>query len=685
MRLALLPQRIALLLAASLVIEGKAADVGDVGRDALPDLSSLSLQQLSAVKVTSVSKRQQKLSQVAAAVYVISREEIHRSGMTNVADLLRLVPGLTVARIDGSKWGVASRGFNGRFASKLLVLVDGRSVYSPIFSGVYWDMNMPLLDNIERIEVIRGPGGAIWGANAVAGVVDIITRSASEANGIEVTAATGSLERGSIQVQTGGRMGRGPHYRTYLGASTRSALQTSDGRSAQDGWSDVQAGFRVDGVSRNSGWQLEGDLFQNHRGEALSNSPLPENNFSLDTRYGNETGLSGNLAFEWRRRINDTSDLRVNASYDYVNRPEMGFTKAQTSIGSLEVQYHFMAGRHHDVSAGLGDRVVSDNVEEVGLAAFQPSSLQYQTVSAFAQDEIHLLNDGLLLTTGVKIEHDVLSGRQIQPTARALWSPNKRHSAWVSASRAVRTPAFYDHYGNAVIGGMPASPASFNLPVVYIVHGSRTIKEEISKNYELGYRAQLSPTFLVDATGFYTHYENLRTAMPGNMNVVLDPAPYVMFSVLFANLAHGHSEGGELATTWHPVSRWKVSGSYSYLNVHQVIAPEAPDLTRPTIVNAAPAHQFKVQSYWNVSRSVQFDTHLFYASAFSGPDLNNELIIAEHLRLDLRLGWRIKPRWEVSLIGQDLTSRRFLELTPEAFGPATYTGRGFYLKSSWQF
>ena len=156
-------------------------------------------------------------------------------------------------------------------------------------------------------------------------------------------------------------------------------------------------------------------------------------------------------------------------------------------------------------------------------------------------------------------------------------------------------------------------------------------------------------------------------------------------TVLFANLAHGHSEGGELATTWHPVSRWKVSGSYSYLNVHQVIAPEAPDLTRPTIVNAAPAHQFKVQSYWNVSRSVQFDTHLFYASAFSGPDLNNELIIAEHLRLDLRLGWRIKPRWEVSLIGQDLTSRRFLELTPEAFGPATYTGRGFYLKSSWQF
>lgn len=289
----------------SLLVTCLCADAKDV----LPDFSSLSLQELSNIKVTSVSNKLQKLSQVAAAVYVISQEEIHRSGMTNVADVLRLAPGISVARIDGSKWGVTSRGFNGRFANKLLVLVDGRSLYTPIFSGVYWDMSMPLLDNIDRIEVIRGPGAAIWGANAVSGVVNIITKSAKETTGVVVTASAGSQDRGSVQIQAGGKMGGGSSYRTYVSAADHAALQTADGSSARDGWSELQTGFRVDGSSKNGGWQLEGDLFQNSRGES-SDIPLPQNQFATQTRYGTKSGYSGDLAFEWRRQISATTSRK---------------------------------------------------------------------------------------------------------------------------------------------------------------------------------------------------------------------------------------------------------------------------------------------------------------------------------------------------------------------------------------
>ena len=227
-------------------------------KDSLPDFSSLSLQELSLIKVTSVSRTQHNLSQVAAAVYVISQEEIHRSGMTNVADLLRLVPGLSVARLDGSKWAVTSRGFNGRFANKLLVLIDGRSVYTPIFSGVYWDMSMPLLDDIDRIEVIRGPGASVWGANAVNGVISIITKDAGETIGTSVTAGGGTYERAFGHVRIGRKATDGISYRAYLSGSDRSALQTSDGQSGRDGWSDEQGGFRIDGTNRNGGWQAVG-------------------------------------------------------------------------------------------------------------------------------------------------------------------------------------------------------------------------------------------------------------------------------------------------------------------------------------------------------------------------------------------------------------------------------------------
>ncbi len=249
---------LSVLLSTSLLAQG----------NGLPDFSSLSLQELSLIKVTSISNTQQTLSQAAGAVYVISQEEIHRSGMTNVADLLRLVPGLSVARLNSSEWAVTSRGFNGRFANKLLVLIDGRSIYTPIFSGVYWDMCMPLLDDIERIEVIRGSGAAVWGANAVNGVINIITRAANETKGVSVTAGGGTQERAFGQVLIGGKLTEGISYRGYFSGNDRGSQIMLDGQNARDGWSDEQGGFRIDGTTRNGGWQLEGDIYRSRLGES---------------------------------------------------------------------------------------------------------------------------------------------------------------------------------------------------------------------------------------------------------------------------------------------------------------------------------------------------------------------------------------------------------------------------------
>ena len=311
--------------------------------------------------------------------------------------------------------------------------------------------------------------------------------------------------------------------------------------------------------------------------------------------------------------------------------------------------------------------------------------MDYQTVSAFVQDEIHLFDDQLLLTAGVKIQRDVLAGFQTQPTVRALWAPTSRHSAWVSASRAVRTPTFYELAVLLYGAETPGSPSTLGLPVVFTLNGSPTFQPEITKDYELGYRAQLSPALSLDLTGFYTHDDGRQTAAPGSLSLVLGTSPYILLPYALTNFGVAHSEGGEAAISYNPVSRWKLAASYSYLNVHQTLSSTAPEGTSSN-PSATPAHQVKLQSYWNINKSLELDTHLFYSSAFES--LSQAVLTAitpAHLRADLRLGWRIKPGWELSIAGQDLGSRRTLELPPEVLAPINYTSRGFYVKSTWGF
>jgi iron complex outermembrane receptor protein len=669
-------ERLLVVFAAVVALSARAED--------LPDFSTLSLEELSTIKVTSVSKREQKLSNVAAAVYVISQEEIHRSGMTNVADLLRLVPGITVARLDSSKWAVTARGFNSRYADKLLVLIDGRSIYSPVFGGVYWDMSMPLLDDINRIEVIRGPGASVWGTNAVNGVINIITKTADEVKGASVDAGAGTLERAFGQVRFGGRLGSDITYRTYLNAFDGSALQMSGGQNGGDGWSGEQGGFRLDGTTRGGGWLLEADLYRDRRSEA-GYFPSPGAGFVMAPTSGEFTGISSDISFEWRRRLTETSDLKVNSSYGSLNRPELGVSKVQSRTADFEIQYHFAGWKHHDISLGLADAAYFLYGPSTGIVSMNPAQISYQVPSGFAQDQINLAQDRISLILGVKLEHDYFSGWQPQPTVRLLWAPNSRHSAWTAVSRATRTPTVFEEDINSEVYSVPAAGSPYGLPIVGLLTGSSAFQPEILTSFEIGYRTQPSPRFSVDIATFYDSFKQLETGSMGNPTLFFSPQLYVLIPVPFANQTNADAKGAEVSFLYHPFSRWKLAGSYSHLDV---LTHTLSDTLLGSInysAGAAPHNAWKIQSYLNLSQSVQLDTLLFTASSVSTVVYPVDALVPPHTRLDARIGWRVTPRFEVSVSGQDLLNAHHLELYPESITPTRYVPRSYYLRTTWRF
>jgi iron complex outermembrane receptor protein len=648
-----------------------------------PDYATLSLEQLSSIKVTSVAKKQQRLSRTAAAVYVITSEEIHRSGLTSVPELLRLAPGLSVARINASTWAVSSRGFNGLLANKLMVLIDGRSVYSPIFSGVFWDMSMPLLDDIDRIEVIRGTGATMWGANAVNGVIDIITRSARDGQRKEVVASAGNVERASGELRGGGLIGD-VAYRAFAGGQDTDQMQTATGRGARDGWSSEQGGFRMDSAPGLNTWTVEGDLFRNDRAD---NGVIPSlQSPPVVAFYTQETAASGALSGEWRRQIREGSELRVNAYYDDTNHPEASIPTAHTRTGDLEMQYRFAAGTRNDILVGAGDSVSAMRITGDGEYSFSQSGFLYNTASAFAQDEVHLLDDTLLLTGGVKMEHDPVGGWEAQPNARALWAPNAKNSLWASVGRAVRTPDPYELYGTASLAAVPPSAETGGLLGLVTLQATPDFKPEILDAFEIGYRVQPSPRFSLDWTAFFNDYSQLRGLDPLPPVLHTTPVLYAVFPFTYSNFAKADGVGSEISATWHLLNAWKLSASYTWLNLREDLSAAAPPGSYPGTNQGSPKNQWKLQSYVNLSKNLQTDVLMYYSSTSQSDSLGNlQLPVPPWVRVDVRAGWRVRPNWELSLVGQNLLAGRHLEFVPEALMSPSYIRREVYLRSTWRF
>lgn len=593
-----------------------------------PDLSylDLSLDQLSDIQIISAAKKPQKISQTAASIYVLEQEDIRRSGVTSIPDALRLVPGVQVAKLDANKWAIAIRGFNDILSNKLLVLMDGRSVYSPFFGGAYWDTIDTVLEDIERIEVIRGPGGTLWGANAVNGVINIITKHASRSQGTLVSVLAGNEERGKISARYGDKVGEDTYYRAYVKGFEKDA--TKDGI---DDWRMGRAGFRVDSES----WQknkltLQGDVYSGNEGERAVSSinVAPFGTFDSDINV-----FGANVMFRWQRDLGDDSDLSLQGYYDRTEREHFYVTDYRDTF-DLDFQHRFKTFLRQEIIWGLGFRYISDETEPGTVMSLDPKDRVDRIYSAFVQDEFSLIPEELTFTVGSKFEHNSYTGFEYQPSARLLWKLFDAHSLWTSVSRAVRIPSRIED--NIILA---------RNPIITIV-GSEAMDSEVLIAYELGYR-YLDARFNFDISFFYNDYQRLRS---------LEMVPGSSGQFAAANELDGEVYGFELSSTWQINDSWRLVAGYSYTQMQLHPTPESGDTTEEADEGDTPHHQSTLRSMWQVDEDWQFDVVLRYVDeikAINQPKIRKEGI-NEYFTMDMRLAWEAHESVDLSLVGQNL-------------------------------
>jgi iron complex outermembrane receptor protein len=647
-----------------------------VPAQAQSDLAGKSIEELMDIKVTSVSKKEEKLFQTAAAVYVITQEDIRRSGMTSIPDLLRMVPGLDVARIDGTKWAVGSRGFNGRFTNKLLVLIDGRSVYSPDTSGVYWEaLDLPL-ETIERIEVIRGPGGTLWGANAVNGVINIITKRAVDTQGGLVTAGGGSEDRGFGSLRYGGKLGSQAYYRVYAKYLNTTGLLLDDGSAAGDGKNAAQGGMRLDWQpSSRDSLSFQGAIYDvslKERPSLVSARPP----FTLPGLTSSEL-KGGDLLGRWSRAFSESSDMALQVYWDrsYHNVFDVGI---RLDTFDLDFQHHLVLGARQDVVWGLGYRLVAASTNSsTGVPVLTSKAGRTQLFSGFLQDEFTLVKDRLRLTAGAKVERNSFTGFEIQPSARLLWTPSNHQTVWAAVSRAVRTPSLVE---DALDVSLSTLPAPNGIPVVLDIFGNPNFKSETLLAYEVGYRAQRGKLSL-DVATFYNAYGKLRVIQAAGAPIFeFGPPPHLILPTTFGNLAGARTYGIEVSANCSLTTNWKVSGGYSFLHMQSHSNSAIPGVTPPR-PGDNPTHQFQIRSYYNLPHKLELDAGLYRVSRLAAQEL------PAYTRLDLRLGWRPAESIELSVGAQNLLHRSHAEFAASDIGiiDEDQVRRSAYAKLTWRF
>jgi iron complex outermembrane receptor protein len=609
------------------------------------ELSSLSLEELMNVEVTSVSKRPEKLFEAAAAIYVITREDIHRSGVTSIPEALRMAPGLEVGRVDAHNWAITSRGFNDVYANKLQVNIDGRSVYTPLFSGVFWDVQNMFLDDIERIEIIRGPGATLWGANAVNGVINVITRTAKETQGVLIQAGGGTEERAFGGVRYGGQLGANAHYRVYGQYFNRDDSVQPSGARANDGWWMGHGGVRLDwDPSESDLLTFQGDAYSGRVNQTfVVTSPTTPGGQSVETEYVVE---GGNALGRWTHAFSEDSALQLQLYYDGTRRRTAIFQEVRDTV-DLDVQQRFALGQRHQFVTGLGYRLSGDDVVNAYPLSFDPDSRTTQLLSAFLQDEITLVDELLRLTLGSKFEHNDFTGFEFQPGARLLWTPHVRHTAWASVSRAVRTPSRAED--DVVINQPGPVPGS-----VLSIRGDRGFDSEKLIAYEAGYRLQAHARASLSVAAFYNDYDDLRTREAGP---VIPGIPLVI-PVVVANNLKGETYGLELGPLWQVTDWWRLQATYStlWMNLHR--KPGSNDTNSEGAEGRSPHHQATLRSTMDLPGHWTLDGSLRYVDKL--PNLN----IPSYVTLDFRVAWRPIEWLEISVVGQNLLEDQHAEFAP---------------------
>jgi iron complex outermembrane recepter protein len=596
---------------------------------------------------------------------VITQDDIRRSGATSIPEALRMAPGLEVARIDSNKWAIASRGFNGRFDNKLLVLIDGRSVYTPLFSGVYWNVQDVMLEDVDRIEVIRGPGATLWGANAVNGVINIITKKAKATQSTVVTAGGGTEERGSGGVRYGSKIGDNTCYRVYGKYSNWDPSEYPGGVTANDGWDMLRGGFRADWmpVGANS-LTLQGDLYHTKYHEFLT---IPSLNAPYSNSFPNSGKYSGgNVLGRWNHS-SEASSMSLQMYFDNTTMSDNNIFVDHQNIFDIDFQHGFRAGESHQVMYGFGYRYIRDSNDPSFTVAVMPNQLSVNHFGAFIQDEIGLASKQVLVTIGSKFEHNEFTGFEIEPNARLLWTITPNQSIWTAVSRAVRTPALTEEglrlNSQVIPPGTPANPTPF--PAVVAVFGSHDFKSEDLLAYEAGYRVQATTNFSWDIAGFYNNYSGLRTAEPGAPFTEGTPVPTnLVIPFIAQNKMSGGTYGVEFFGDWRVHKRLRVVGSYSYLQMDIKKNADSQDPT-PDLPNGfSPRHQWYLRSSLDLPKHFEQDTTLRFVDKL--PSLG----VPSYYSFDAHLGWRPVSTFELSIGGQNLLDNRHFEFMPDFINTA---------------
>ncbi len=634
---------------------------------AAQNLTELSLEQLGQAQVTSVAKKPQRLEDAAAAITVISQEDIRRSGLTSLAELLRLAPGVQVGQIDASTSAVGIRGFGGRYSNKLLVLLDGRAAYTPAFGGVLWDTLDTPLEDIERIEVIRGSGGTLWGANATNGVVNIITRNAAATHGVLLSGGIGGQERRAT-ARYGAPLGEYGDFRVYGKHTELLPYQRASGAAAHDGMDIRQAGFRAD-------WRIPGGDTLTAQGDAYDGNADHSNSLvTLAPPYvaplDFNTGVSGqNLLLRWNRALSANEDWTLQFYWDHYRRGDVQ-SRERRSTYDLDFQHRFRLGERHDIVWGGGYRRSEGEFDNTFMFSLTPARSADSLANLFVQDEIALARD-LRLTLGSKFEHNDHSGLEIQPNARLLWRIDPRQTAWAAVSRAVRTPSSAERHARINIAAAPGTLVS--------IFGNDRLDAEKALSYEAGYRTHFSDGLTLDATVFHNEYRDLGTSVamaPYFENTPLPP--HLVIGSLYGNDAEARSRGIELGGGWRIDERWTLKGSYTHLSLSTRLksggSPTAPPRDGDT-----PMNQWQAHGQFQASRDLYFGASLHYRGALTAQSL------PAYTRADLQMRWRASRELEFALTARNLLDSRHLEYLPLETPSATEVPRSVFASAAWRY
>ena len=606
-------------------------------------LKTLSIEELMSLEVTSVSRRPEKISKTASAVQVITSEDIRRSGATTLPEVLRLASNLHVAQVDATQWAISARGFNNTLANKMLVLIDGRSVYTPLHAGVFWDIQDTLLEDIERIEIISGSGATMWGGNAVNGIISITTKRAQDSQGFFIETGGGSQPRSFLNLRYGGQAGSSAHYRVYGKMFSRDRTVFANGRDADNHWNMGQGGFRLDWQkSPANSFTVQGDFYDGH----------------LNSLNNQDTDLKGgNVVARWSRVLSDRSDLSVQFYYDRTHRDITRSLGEDLTTYDADFQHRFPLGERNDLVWGLGYRQIHDDIRNINLLAFLPAQITRRRYSAFVQDDIDLIKKRLGLTLGTKIENNEYTGLEVQPSVRMTFQIDRRQMVWGAISRALRTPSRID-----TELFIPAQPP-------FLLAGNPDFKSERALGYELGYRTRLHDQVSLSASSFYDDYTDLRS--------IEQVDPLRPFPMIIGNGLKGAAYGLELSADYNVTRWWQLRGGLTEMRIHIHPQPGSTDRTNGSGESHDPDRHFVLRSSLDPVSSIQIDSAFRFVGAIANQRLPG------YAELDLRVAWRPKRSLEFSVTGQNLLHDRHAE-----FGSPTNRqeiARSVYGKVVWRF